>query len=81
MDTQSAGSMQADNRQRELELSLGSNGKAALKSMVEYNLLAVRTRSSLAHDLPPEVYLKGTAVAGGGFLRRLIALTHRREGK
>ena len=46
-------------RQRELEQALGSNGKAALKSMVEYNLLAVRTESTLAHDLPPEVYYKG----------------------
>ena len=45
-------------RQRELKQALGSSGTAALKSMVEYNLLAVRTASPLAHDLPLEVYVK-----------------------
>jgi hypothetical protein len=39
-----------------LEEALGSNGRAALLSMVEYNFLAVRSPSVLARDLPDEVY-------------------------
>ena len=39
-----------------LEEALGSDGGAALLSMVEYNFLAVRPPSDLARDLPDEVY-------------------------
>jgi len=46
-------------RQGEVIKELGSDGDAALKSMVQYNLLAVRTRSALAHDLPNKVYYCG----------------------
>ena len=45
-------------RRDELEAALGKDGKKALKSMVEYNLLTVRSQSFLARDLPPQVYYK-----------------------
>jgi hypothetical protein len=47
-------------RQSELIEELGSSGNVALKSMVQYNLLAVRTQSTLARDLPEKVYYRGT---------------------
>ena len=36
--------------------ALGEHGSEVLLSLVEHNLLALRPRSKLARDLPPEVY-------------------------
>jgi len=46
-------------RQDQVIKELGRDGGTALKSMVQYNLLAVRTQSTLARDLPDEVYYRG----------------------
>ena len=46
----------------ELIEELGRDGNAALKSMVEWHLILVRTQSVLARDLPAEVYYRGAAV-------------------
>ena len=52
-------------RRNELIKELGVDGNVALNSMVQYNLLAVRTESTLARDLPEQVYyVDGTAELG-----------------
>jgi hypothetical protein len=40
----------------EIEIELGEGGEDVLLSMVKYNLLALRPPSTLARDLPQEVY-------------------------
>ena len=39
-----------------VEAALGEDGSQVLLSLVQHNLLALRPRSRLARDLPPEVF-------------------------
>ena len=46
------------------ELAAGSTGAEALLSMVEYNLLALRSYSQIANDLPERLFCKNAGDTG-----------------